>query len=262
MNRKVWLIAGTTEGRKLADALAEMEVDVYISVATAYGASLYPDHSRLHVLPKRMTYEAMCNFLEDIEPELVLDATHPYAVLVTDTVRRACEAKGFAYQRVLRPPSPHPGCISVKDFEEAIELLSDTEGPIFLTTGSKNLVDFTRLPNYAERVTCRILPLLDSLENALALGYKPGRIICMQGPFSKELNVAMFRQFGAQYVVSKDSGRTGGFEDKRAAAEEVGARLILIDRFPETGEDLEQVLEELRERFAPSGCERIRWIEK
>lgn len=249
MNRKVWLIAGTIEGRRLADALAAMQVEVYVSVATAYGASLYPDSPYLHVLQKRMTYADMCEFLREIKPELVLDATHPYAVIVTETIRRACEDTGFTYKRMLRPSSPHPGCISVRDFGEAIELLSETEGPIFLTTGSKNLIDFTRLPDYAERVTCRVLPLRDSLDNALTLGYKPGQTICMQGPFSRELNVAMFKQCGAKYVVSKDSGQAGGFEDKLAAAAEVGAQLILIDRQPETGEDLAQVLQDLRRQF-------------
>lgn len=249
MKRRVWLIAGTIEGRKLADALAAMQVETYVSVATEYGASLYPENPYLHVLHKRMTYEDMCTFLRDIDPELVLDATHPYAVVVTETIRRACADTGYAYKRMLRPASLHPGCVSVRDFGEAVEFLSHTEGPVFLTTGSKNLIDFTQLPEYADRVTCRILPLLDSLENALDLGYKPGQVICMQGPFSKELNVAMFRQFGAKYIVSKDSGRAGGFADKREAAEEVGAQLILIGRSPETGEDLEQVLAELEERF-------------
>lgn len=252
MNRKVWLIAGTIEGRKLAAALAAMHVEVYVSVATEYGASLYPESLYLHVLNKRMTYEDMCAFLQETDPELVLDATHPYALVVTETIRKACAAMGYTYKRMLRPSSPHPGCISVRNFEEAIEILSDTKGPVFLTTGSKNLIDFTKLPGYEERITCRILPLLDSLGNALKLGYRPGQIICMQGPFTKELNIAMFRQSGARYIVSKDSGKAGGFEDKLEAAAEVGARLILIDRNPETGEDLEQVLAELKERFGKS----------
>ncbi|HAT97793.1 MAG TPA: hypothetical protein DCS50_01615, partial [Acidaminococcaceae bacterium] len=63
------------------------------------------------------------------------------------------------------------------------------------------------------------------------------------------LNVAMFRRCGAKYIVSKDSGTAGGFADKLEAAAEVGARLILIDRNPETGEDLEQVLAELNATF-------------
>ena len=181
MKRKVWLVAGTAEGRNIADSLAAMHVDVYVSVATAYGASLYPENPYIHVQIKRMTLDDMCRFLQEIQPELVLDSTHPYALVVTKTVQKACKQTGFPYKRMLRPDSPHPGCVSVKDFAEAIEVLSGTEGPIFLTTGSKNLIDFTKLPNYAERITCRILPLRDSLDNALNLGYKPSHIICMQG---------------------------------------------------------------------------------
>ena len=250
MKRKVWLIAGTIEGRKIADALAALQVDVYVSVATAYGASLYPENPFIHVQTKRMTFADMCAFLREVQPDLVLDSTHPYAVVVTETIQKACRETGFPYKRMLRPASEHPGCITVKDFGEAIEILSGTEGPVFLTTGSKNLVDFTRLPDYAERITCRILPLRDSLDNALNLGYKPAQIICMQGPFAKDLNIAMFRRAGAKFIVSKDSGKAGGFEDKLEAAAEVGAKLILIDRNPETGEDLEQVLEELKEKFS------------
>ena len=170
--------------------MAALQVDVYVSVATAYGASLYPANPFIHVQTKRMTFADMCAFLREVQPDLVLDSTHPYAVVVTETIQKACRETGFPYKRMLRPASEHPGCITVKDFGEAIEILSGTEGPVFLTTGSKNLVDFTRLPDYAERITCRILPLRDSLDNALNLGYKPAQIICMQGPFAKDLNIA------------------------------------------------------------------------
>ncbi|XOQ52707.1 MAG: Precorrin-6A reductase [Succiniclasticum sp.] len=249
MKKVVWLVAGTSEGRRLAGALADLGVTVHVTVATEYGASLYPDRPNIHVYAKRMTYDDMCAFLREKDPELVLDSSHPYAKIVTETVHRACTDLGYEYKRMLRPSTPHPDCIDVHNFEEAVEFLSDTEGPIFLTTGSKNLVDFAKLPGYQERVTCRILPLQGSLENALSLGYPPSHIICMQGPFSKELNVAMFRQCGARYIVSKDTGKAGGFEDKVSAAAEVGAKLVLIDRIPETGEDLDQVLADLQQRF-------------
>ena len=126
MKRKVWLIAGTIEGRKIADALAALQVDVFVSVATAYGASLYPDNPYIHVLTKRMTFEDMCGFLREVQPDLVLDSTHPYAVVVTETIQEACRETGYPYKRMLRPASRHPGCITVKDFAEAIEILSDT----------------------------------------------------------------------------------------------------------------------------------------
>ncbi len=254
MRRAVWLVAGTSEGRRLAEELADLGVHVYVTVATEYGASLFPENGNITVVPGRMTLEDMCGFIRKYQPELVLDSSHPYAVVVTETVREACRQTNCEYMRMLRPATPHDAdCVMVDDFGEAMEVLSHTEGPIFLTTGSKNLVDFTRLPDYAERITCRILPLRDSLDNALTLGYKPGQIICMQGPFSRELNVAMFRQCGARFVVSKDTGKAGGFEEKVAAAREVGARLILIRRNPEEGADMAAVIGKLRQRFSDEG---------
>lgn len=95
MKRKVWLIAGTIEGRKIADALAALQVDVYVSVATAYGASLYPENPFIHVQTKRMTFADMCAFLREVQPDLVLDSTHPYAVVVTETIQKACRETGF-----------------------------------------------------------------------------------------------------------------------------------------------------------------------
>ena len=64
---------------------------------------------------------------------------------------------------------------------------------------------------------------------ALGLGYLPAHIICMQ-PFATELNAAMFRQTGARYVVTKNSGRTGGFQEKLEAARQTGAKVIVIER--------------------------------
>ena len=53
---------------------------------------------------------------------------------------------------------------------------------------------------------------------AASLGFVGKHLICMQGPFSRELNTAMLRQFDAAYLVTKDSGKVGGFEEKLAVA--------------------------------------------
>lgn len=52
----------------------------------------------------------------------------------------------------------------------------------------------------------------------------------MQGPFTTELNAAMFRQTGAHYVVTKNSGHTGGFQEKLEVARQTGATVIVIER--------------------------------
>jgi len=125
------------------------------------------------------------------------------------------------------------------------------EGNIFLTTGSKNLKDFTAVENYKERIALRVLPMESSLKSALELGYKPANIVCMQGPFSKELNVATLKKFNSKFMVTKDSGEVGGFLEKVAATQEAGAKLIVIGRTTEEqGASYEEILKYLRENFA------------
>ena len=67
----------------------------------------------------------------------------------------------------------------------------------------------------------------------------------MQGPFSTELNTAMFRQYHSRYVITKDSGKPGGFAEKQEAARMAGARLIVVGRPAETGDSLQAVKEQL-----------------
>ena len=233
MRQVLWLIGGTSEGRRLIKELADLDIDIFVSVATEYGASLIEPQSNVTVMAKRMDLEAMCSFLKEKQPCFVVDATHPYATIVTETVQEACRREDCKYLRLVRPVGESGNYTRVADFGEAVELLNHVDGKIFLTTGSKNLSDFTSVNDYQERIALRILPMHDSLSIALSLGYKPANIVCMQGPFSKELNIAMLKKFGSKFMVTKDSGPVGGFEEKVEAAEAAGAKLIVIGRASE-----------------------------
>lgn len=230
MRQVLWLIGGTSEGRKLIKEFADLEIDIYVSVATVYGASLIEPQRNVTVMAKRMDLDAMCSFLKEKQPSFVVDATHPYATIVTETVQEACRRVDCKYLRLVRPAGETGNYTRVADFGEAVELLNHLDGKIFLTTGSKNLLDFTAVNDYPERIALRILPMEDSLSTALGLGYKPANIVCMQGPFTKEMNIAMLRKFGSKFMVTKDSGSVGGFEEKVEAAEAAGAKLIVIGR--------------------------------
>ena len=251
MKPVIWLIGGTSEGRALIKALANFDVELFVSVATDYGAELIEKQDNLMILAERMDLEKMRAFLQEHKPACVIDATHPYATIVTATVQKACALESTKYLRLLRPVGEAGDYIITKDFSEAVELLNNLEGNIFLTTGSKNLKDFTGVENYKERIALRVLPMESSLQSALELGYKPANIVCMQGPFSKELNVAILKKFNSKFMVTKDSGEVGGFLEKVAAAQEAGAKLIVIGRTTEEqGESYEEILKYLRDNFA------------
>ena len=87
----------------------------------------------------------------------------------------------------------------------------------------------------------RILPVRESLDKALENGYVPSRIIAMQGPFSVDLNTAMFKEFQSAWVVTKNSGSIGGFSQKLEAARAAGAKLIVIERPEDAGSSYEEI---------------------
>ena len=66
----------------------------------------------------------------------------------------------------------------------------------------------------------------------------------MQGPFSREMNAALIRQFEIRFVVTKDGGGPGGFPEKAAAAKETGAQLIVLRRPEESGLSFDEVLKD------------------
>jgi precorrin-6x reductase len=178
----------------------------------------------------------------------VVDATHPYASEVSANIRRAAEVCQLPYERLLRPSEDADGVIWADSPQMAAQILTQTGKPALLTTGSKDLDVFTAVPDYPKKLWVRVLPNVDSLTHALELGFPPSHVICMQGPFSREMNIATLRQIGATILVTKDSGKTGGFPEKRAAAAEAGAELLVIRRpTAEEGKTLEVLVRQLCE---------------
>lgn len=252
MKGLVYVLGGTSEGRALVQALLERGYQVLLSVATSYGAALIEPRPGLEVLARQLNAAAMLALLKERQPFAVIDATHPYATQVTLACRMACGRACLPYLRLARPAAAKGNYIWAADYGEAVELLNQVKGPIFLTTGSKNLGDFTAVHDYQKRIALRILPMADSLNKALELGYAPQNIVCMQGPFSQELDAATFRKYRARYVVTKDSGEAGGFSAKARAAAQVGAKLVVISRQEEEdGSSLGEILEQVAE-LAPS----------
>ena len=80
------------------------------------------------------------------------------------------------------------------------------------------------------------------MEESVRLGFKGRNLIAMQGPFSAEMNVALLHQTKAKYFVTKESGKAGGFEEKKKAARETGAVLVVVGRPAEEGETLADVI--------------------
>lgn len=245
-----WILAGTTEGRELVEILSGSEAEIYVSLATEYGKSLIDQKQNIHISAQRLDRDEMVSFIEKIRPNCVIDTTHPYAKEVTDNIIYACIKTNTKYVRMHRLTCQTQSCIIAENMEHAANILTGTSGNILLTCGSKEIEFFTAIPAFQERVYARVLPMAGVIEKCLALGFKSSNIICMQGPFSKELNIAMAKAVNAKYLVTKDSGKNGGFDEKIQAATELDMTVIVIGR-PEqyNGMDFSQVVEHLNKEY-------------
>lgn len=255
--KQVIVFAGTTEGRQLSAWLAAAGVETLCSVATEYGELLVEKQPHLSVHQGRMLPEEMEQLFAEEGKPLVLDVTHPYAVAVSANIKAACEKTGCEYLRLIRPSLMNKNAcktaeeiVVVESVEAAVNFLKTTEGSIFVTTGSKELAKFTALPDYQNRVYARVLATPEVVTQCTEAGFTGPHLICMQGPFSKELNLAMLRSIGAAWMVTKEAGRAGGFEEKMTAAKEAGVKVVLIGRPREqAGLSIEEGVKLLAERF-------------
>lgn len=251
---KVLLFGGTVEGRTVAEYLNENKIPSMVCVATEYGESLLPQGEYLELSHERLDEKQMEERMLQMENGLVIDATHPYAQVVTENIETACERTGTAYLRVVRQESrrleEEETITYVKSIREAVEYLEKTSGNILVTTGSKELSSYTALTDYQERIYARVLSLVEVVSSCAKLGIEGKHLLCMQGPFSREMNIALIHQFDIAWMVSKESGRAGGFLEKYQAAKETGCRMIVIGRpKEEQGMELEKCIEYLNRRF-------------
>lgn len=234
--KRILVFGGTTEGRRLAGELAGRGAEATVCVASEYGRDMLPaGEPGLHVHTGALDEAGMAALMKNGGFDAVVDATHPYARQVSGHILAAAQKAAVAHYRLLRAGHEVEAGCAFTSLEEACRFLAETEGAILATTGSRELERYTAIPGYQTRVYPRVLPAEDSIGKCLELGFERGRIIAMQGPFSEALNLALLRQFSIRWLVTKDGGPEGGFEEKRRAAETAGAKLLVVERPAELG---------------------------
>ncbi|WP_455619410.1 precorrin-6Y C5,15-methyltransferase (decarboxylating) subunit CbiT [Eisenbergiella sp.] len=262
MIQRVMLFAGTTEGRLLCEFLAETKITACVCVTTSYGEQLLPSGNHMEICTGSLDRAQMEEKMQSFGPRLVIDATHPYAKLATENIRNACGSLNIPYLRVIREScgkeknravtatdekeTVTPGKTDVAEnpaaqeeiglpteadsMEAAAKLLEKMEGNILVTTGSKELEILRSLPGFSQRVFARILPQPEMVRKCIDMGLSGRHLICMQGPFSEEMNYVMLRETQAAILLTKESGAAGGFPEKLRAAKRAGAAVVVVKR--------------------------------
>ncbi len=230
---KICVFSGTGLGRKLSSWLSEFDnIKVSCSVATDYGQQVM-EGFKGELLTGRMDYEAMVELFTKEKYHLVVDATHPFAVVVSENIKKATEACNIEYIRLSRDKLDSSGVKHFPDINSAIEYLKTTTGNILATTGSKEIASYSAIEDFTTRVYPRVLPMVDSINACVNAGFASSKIIAMQGPFTYAMNTALIKGLNISYLVTKESGGSSGFTEKIEAAMDCGVECLVIGLPPQ-----------------------------
>lgn len=251
---RLWLIGGTQESAHLAAAIAHAALPCTISVTTESARALYPTAPDLRVWVGRLTAGSLGEFLRLEQIVAVLDASHPYAVEISQIAIAAAHERQIPYLRYERPAidtqQNAPPVIQLDSFDTLLTGDYLHSSRVLLTVGYRPLQLFRPRQDRAT-LFARILPSAIALEAASKAGFTPDRIICLRPPVSADLERALWRQWEISLVVTKASGTAGGEDVKRTVAAELGIPLIVINRpaveYPQQTSDLSAALEFCRQ---------------
>ena len=229
----ILVLAGTQDGREIAAGLREAGYEVIASVVSEYGRELVAQ-SGVPVQAAAMGEQELQQFVVQHGIRLMIDATHPYAVNVSRNARQVSANLHIPCLRYERPDSALPiyaKLVLAPDMQRAAEMAVGLGKTVFLTTGSHSLPLFRAAAAGRDcRLIARVLPQPEVIADCIANGFSPADIIAAQGPFSQELNRELFRAYGADVMVTKNSGAIGGTDAKIAAAIELGLIIVVVQR--------------------------------
>ncbi|MBS4535482.1 cobalt-precorrin-6A reductase [Clostridium sp. D2Q-14] len=248
----ILVLGGTKDGRNIAKKLLDEDYEVIVTVTTEYGQEIMGNNEGIKVLKDRLDQVKLKELIINEDIKVIIDGTHPYAIEISKLAMEISKKMKIPYFRFEREAVVYKNVIEVEGFKEATEILKDTRGNIVLTTGSKNLDIFVENIE-KNRIYARVLPTSEVIEKCEGLGINAGHIIGIQGPFSKELNKALFHKYSIKYMVTKESGDTGGTLEKIGGALELGIKVVLIKRpnivYKNVFNNIDEIIKKIKEEL-------------
>jgi precorrin-6A/cobalt-precorrin-6A reductase len=248
--KRILILGGTLEARLLAEMLAgRSDLSVTLSLA---GRTAKP-------LPQPVPVrvggfggaEGLAQFLRAEKIDALIDATHPYAAIISANAARAAEVAGVSLLALRRPAWTKvegDSWIEVNTIEEAVRALGQAPRRAFLALGRKELQPFTAAPQHVY-----LIRSVDPVDPPLAVPHAIS--IAARGPFSEAEDRALLKRHRIDVVVAKNSGGTATY-GKIGAARTLQLPVIMLARpaLPEVAsvETVEEVLAWLDHAIASS----------
>ena len=90
--KNVWILSGTSDGPVIAKRLLELNYSVFASVLTYKAGQAYIENPKLHIITGKLnSQDQIINFIKKYKITCVVDATHPFAVIISKNLNNACK---------------------------------------------------------------------------------------------------------------------------------------------------------------------------
>lgn len=240
----IWIIGGTNESSEISRVFPYHKEITY-TVATSESQEFLSSDNIF--IGKKDTGE-MVSFAQKYEIEAIFDLSHPFADIVTQNAKITANEVGIPYFRYVREENNrYDQCVYVSSYEDAYEYISKLKGVFLFTTGSKNVAEFQKVRGN-NRFIFRVLPSVNSLKDLKDANVEMKDSLGMLGPFSLEMNRLLLREYKVDYLVTKESGKSSGVDQKIQACILEGVTPIVISRKSENGiSSFEKLIESIEE---------------
>ena len=220
----ILILGGTTEGRLAVKVADEAGSPYYYS--TRGIQQEIACRNGIH-LTGGMDVEAMTSFCIHHQIRLLVDAAHPFAVGLHQTVHETAIRLNLPVVRVERSyPERATDIVWCEDYEDAVrQLEKDRIHSLLSLTGVQTI---GKLRGYWAKHPCwfRILKRDESLALARSQGFDEQRIVYYQA----EDEESLLKRLTPQAILTKESGETGGFQQKIDAARMLGIPVYVVKR--------------------------------
>ena len=215
----ILVFGGTTEGRKAVEVLEEGGSPYFYSTKTGEQDITLHHGQRID---GALDEEAMRAFCQAQHIRLIVDAAHPFASQLHQTIAQVSEAlniPAIRYERIY--PERDPEITWIDDYSQIPRDIHS----LLATTGVQSISKLKPLEAEGIRIYYRILQRESSIALALKQGASPEQLCYYEDPQAIPVE--------AETILLKESGLSGGFPEKVEAAKSRGMRIIALKR-PET----------------------------
>lgn len=253
---RILILGGTGEGTELATQLATRDDLAFVSsFAGRVSCPKYP------IGTVRVGgfggVEGLVSYLVKERISGVIDATHPFAVRISQNAEVACARLGLPLIALVRPAwqrQKNDLWHEVTTYKDAAEVVKRKKGRVFLSIGRQEVGSFAACNN--------AWFLIRAIEAPTGQLPQHHEILLQRGPFDLKEELQLLRDYSIDHIVSKNSGGSGTYT-KIEAARLLGIPVMMVERptkhkvpVVETVDEVVRELAELSARTAQNGKRR------